>query len=206
MKKKLLVMLAVVSMLVCIFAISVSAKTITTVDGKEVTVTTYDDAPAKTNITVSTDDIVVFDDGFCCPSAYVFKDNKTKMWDGYGDGAINDALDFSFVNGKREKTYTLANITEFDVPEGVTHIGGRMFQGITTIKRVTIPKTAKTFGNALFQGSTGLLECEFEHTADSEATKFPSTPSSAAQTLRRFQCLTALRKYTMLQRFQNART
>ena len=174
MKKKLLIMLAVVSMLVCIFAISVSAKTVTTIDGKEVTVTTYDDAPARTNITVSTDDVVIFDDGFCCPSAYVFKDNKTKMWDGNGNGAINDALDFSFVNGKREKTYTLANITEFDVPEGVTHIGGRMFQGITTIKRVTIPKTAKTFGNALFQGSTGLLECEFEHMADSEATKFPS--------------------------------
>ena len=114
MKKKLLIMLAVVSMLVCIFAISVSAKTVTTIDGKEVTVTTYDDAPAKTNITVSTDDVVVFDDGFCCPSAYVFKDNKTKMWDGNGNGAINDALDFSFVNGKREKTYTLANITEFD--------------------------------------------------------------------------------------------
>ena len=173
MKKKLLIMLAVVSMLVCIFAISVSAKTVTTVDGKEVTVTTYDDAPTRTNITVSTDDVVVFDDGFACPSAYVFKDNKTNMWNGNGNGAVSDALDFSYVNGKREKTYTLANIVEFDFPEGVTHLGGRAFQGITTIKRVSIPKTVTSAGVALFQNATGLVECVFEHGENDNFTKFP---------------------------------
>ena len=173
MKKKLLTMLAVVSMLVCIFAISVSAKTVTTIDGKEVTVTTYDDAPARTNITVSTDDVVVFDDGFCCPSAYVFKDNKTKMWDGNGNGSVSDALDFSFVNEKTGKTYALANIVEFDFPEGLIHLGGRAFQGITTIKRVSIPKTVTSAGVALFQNATGLVECVFEHGENDNFTKFP---------------------------------
>ncbi len=179
MKKKLLVMLAVVSMLVCIFAISVSAKTITTVDGKELTVTTYDDAPAKTNFTVSTDDVVVFDDGFVCPSGYIFID-KARMYDGNGDASITGSIDLSFVNGKRAVEtgdegfqYTYKDIKELDIPDGITHIGRRSFQAVKTIERVTIPKTAKTFDVAIFQNATGLLECEFEHTAASEATSFP---------------------------------
>lgn len=196
MKKKLLIVLAVLSMLICIFAISVSAKTITTVDGKELTVTTYDDAPAKTNFTVSTDDVVVFDDGFCCPSAYVFKDNKTKMWDGNGgNGSVNDALDFSFVNGKREKTYTLANIVEFDFPEGLIHLGGRAFQGITTIKRVSIPKTVESSGNAIFQGASNLEECVFEHGENDKLVKFPSFTFFGCKNLKYFSmpdCVTEM--------------
>ena len=191
MKKKLLIMLAVVSMLVCIFAISVSAKTVTTVDGKEVTVTTYDDAPARTNITVSTDDVVVFDDGFVCPSGYIFKD-RVSMYNGNGNAAISGSIDLKFVNGKRATEvegfvdYTYANIKELDIPEGVTHIGRRSFQSVTTIERVTIPKTAKTFDVAIFQNATGLLECEFEHTATSEATVFPGYIFYGCKNLRAF--------------------
>ena len=97
--KKLLLFIAILAAVTCFFTVAVSAQTKTTVNGEVLTVTTYDDAPTKNNIVVSTDDLVVFDDGFVCPSAYVFKDNKTSMWNGNGNASIVDALDFSFVNG-----------------------------------------------------------------------------------------------------------
>ena len=66
MKKKLLLFIAVIASLMCLLAISSSAATRVNLDGEELTITTYTDAPAKTNIKTSIDDVVIFDDGFCC--------------------------------------------------------------------------------------------------------------------------------------------
>lgn len=170
MKKKFLLTLVVVSALICIFAISASAATMTSIDGETLTITEYDDAPSKTNITVSIYDLVVFDDGFVCPSAYIFKDNAINYGDSDGDARIQYCLDFTYINGKRaaetgneDFAYTYKNIVEFDLPEGVTHFTKRAFQNVTTIRKVTIPKTVKTISAATFQNASGLEEFVFEH-------------------------------------------
>ena len=161
MKKKIFLMLAVMSMLVCIFAISVSAATVK-YDGKEYTVTTYDDVVEKTNINVNnTSDVVIFADGFCCPTAYVFKDQNYAGSKNVGDGRY--AFDFSYINAKTEKTYEFADIRKLDIPQGVTKLAQRAFQNITTLVEVSIPSSVTTMEFSIFEGSTGLKRCTFEH-------------------------------------------
>ena len=94
MKKKIFLMLTLVLMLSCLFVITVNAE-----------LTTYDDAPSKTNIQVKLDDVVVFDDGFSCPSAYIFKDSDKTQDGSYWKLNIPNSMDFSFINSKTEKTY-----------------------------------------------------------------------------------------------------
>ena len=161
MKKKFLLMLAISLMLSCLFVISVSAE-----------VTTYDDAPARTNIQVSTDDVVVFDDGFSCPTGYVFKDQSTVNGGRAGD--MQYAFDFGYINGKTGKTYSFANIVELDVPQGVTYLGDRLLQDVKTIKKLSIPNTVTSFGVAFCQSATNLEECTFEHDENSSLTSFPT--------------------------------
>ncbi len=170
MKKKLLLTLAIVSMLACIFAISVSAKTVTTLDGKEVTVTTYDDAPARTNIVISTDDVVVFDDGFCCPTGYVFKDQNSISKGKWGGPSIASAFDFSYVNKKTGKTYTFDNVVELDFPQGLTTIGDYLAHKVTNLRRVSLPDSVVNLGGCTFQETSNLEECTFEHNENSGLT------------------------------------
>ncbi|MBE6674705.1 MAG: leucine-rich repeat domain-containing protein [Ruminococcaceae bacterium] len=159
--KKIILVLSLALILSCLFVVSVSAE-----------VTTYDDAPAKTKIQVSTDDVVVFDDGFCCPTGYIFKD--ISAINGERAGLMNDALDFSYINEKTGKTYAFANIVEMDIPQGVTYIGGRAFQDVKTIQKVSIPDTVTGIGVAMFQGAINLTECTFEHNENSNFTSFPT--------------------------------
>ena len=170
--------------LVALFAISASAE-----------VTTYDDAPAKSKgIQVSTNDLVVFYDGFTCPSAYIFKD-IVKMTNGNASSALSSDLDFTYINGKTGKTYTIADIKELDVPEGITHIGGRVFQANTTIKKVSFPKTVETSGVAIFQGATGLEECVFEHGENDNFKSFPGYAFYNCSSLKAFSmpdCVTSM--------------
>ena len=112
-------------MLSCIFVISVGA------------VTTYDDAPQRTQIQVSTDDVVVFDDGFCCPTGYVFKDLNNISSGGWNDPALPKCFDFSYINEKTKKAYEFKNIVELDLPQGLTEMGGYLGRNITTLKRIS---------------------------------------------------------------------
>ena len=145
MKKKIFLTLAIVMVLTCLFAIGVSAE-----------VTTYDDAPTRTNIVTSTDDVIVFDDGFTCPSAYVVKDSKSFGWK-------QNAYDFSYINGKTNKTYTYDNIVELDIPQGVESIATSAFASNKVIRRVSCPDTVTALGGTIFEYSTSLQEFTFEH-------------------------------------------
>lgn len=161
MKKKILLMLTMVLMLSCLLVVSANAA-----------VTTYDDAPTRTNIQVSTDDIVVFDDGFTCPTGYVFKDQATVNGGKAGD--MQYAFDFTYINDKTGKTYSFANIVELDIPQGITYLGDRLLQDVKTIKKLSIPNTVTGFGVAFCQGATNLEECTFEHDENSNLTSFPT--------------------------------
>ena len=160
MKKKILFALTLVAMLVCVLAISVSAEA-----------KIYDDAPARVNLEVRTDDIIKFDDGFEFLSAYVFKD-VTNLYE--NNSRLANFLDFSYVNEKAGKEYTAANIVEVDIPQGVTAVGKYTFISNSVVKRVSFPDSVTSLGNAIFQSATGLEECVLEFDESSSITRFPS--------------------------------
>ena len=162
MKKKIILMLTLVLMLSCLLVITANAEFVT-----------YDDAPTKTNIEVRNDDVVVFDDGFSCPSAYIFKDSKTTP-DGSWSLAFNNATDFSYINGKTGKAYTFANVVELDIPQGITYVGKYSAYKSTTLKKVSFPDSVTTLGVCIFEGATGLEECVFEHNENSDLTTIPA--------------------------------
>ena len=162
MKKKIFLMLFIISMLACLFALSVSAA-----------VTTYDDAPVRTNIVVSTDDVVVFDDGFSCPTGYVFKDVTEISNGGHNSPTAKNAFDFSYVNEKTGKNYNFTNIVSLDLPQGLEYVGGYAMHKATHLKKVSFPNTVTGLGMAVFQDCTGLEECVFEHDENSTLETFP---------------------------------
>ena len=144
-------------MLSCILAVTIGAE-----------VTTYDDAPVRTKIQVSTDDVVVFSDGFSCPTGYVFKDEST-MYDGkWGAPTLQNYFDFSYINAKTGKEYTFSDIEELDLPQGLTYLSAYMAHKIETLKKVSIPDSVTKVGGCVFQETTNLVECVFEHDENSE--------------------------------------
>ena len=158
MKNKIFLLLTMVAVLVCLLAFSVSAE-----------VTTYDDAPVRTNIVTSTDDVVVFDDGFSCPSAYIFKDSKSTA-DGAWNVGFEKATDFTYINEKTGKGYTFSNVVELDIPQGVTHVGKYSGYGTKNLKKVSFPDSVVTIGNSVFENASGLEQCIFEHDANDNLT------------------------------------
>ena len=104
MKKKLFLIFCLVAAICVALAISVGAKTITTIDGTEVEVTIYDDAPVKSTFVNSTNDYVIFDDGFACPSSYIFKDQASIPNGGWQNPSLPKVLDFEYIKGKTGKS------------------------------------------------------------------------------------------------------
>ena len=154
--KKIFLLLAMIFVLSFVLVISASAA-----------VTTYDDAPAKANIVVSTDDIVVFDDGFTCPSAYVTKDDTHLAgWLGF--------FDFSYVNSKTGKSYTNANVVEYDIPQGVKSTNAYCMTKAPALKRVSIPDSVTSLGGCMFERTETLEECVFEHNENSALKEIPT--------------------------------
>ena len=162
MKKKILFIVTLCIMLICMLAISVSAE-----------VTTYDDAPERVNIEVREDDVAVFDDGFSCPSAYIFKDSKTTEAGAWSVGFAK-ATDFTYINGKTGKDYTFSNVVELDIPQGVTTVGAYSAYGTKHLKKVSFPDSVKTLGQSIFEGASGLEECVFEHDANDSLQTIPT--------------------------------
>ena len=158
MKSKLL-MLTFILMLCMAFALSVGAQ-----------VTTYDDAPERTKIQVSVDDVIVFDDGFTCPAGYVFKD-QTRI---ENNNSFASACDFEYIDEKTGKNYTFDNVVALDIPQGVTYIGLYAGQSSKALKRVSFPDSVTSLGNAIFQHNKVIEECIFEHGEDSELSVFPA--------------------------------
>ena len=172
MKKRFLITLAITSVLFCFFAVGVSAVTI------------YDDFDVNDleNIEYRADDIVVFDDGFSCPSVYVFKDTKTigkGQWSS-PDG-LKNVLDFTYINSKTApKEYGFDDIDSLDIPQGVTSMGSYACNSLKTIRSISIPDTLVTFGGTCFQNATGLEYCIMEHSESSTLTTIPGTMFSGS--------------------------
>ena len=184
MKKKIFLLLATVAILVCLLAISVSAEEIN-----------YDDAPERVNIEVREDDVAVFDDGFSCPSAYIFKDSKTTEAGAWSVGFAK-ATDFTYINGKTGKNYTFSNVVELDIPQGVTTVGAYSAYGVKHLKKVSFPDSVKTLGQSIFEGASGLEECVFEHDANDSLQTIPTymfTRCSSLVAISLPDCITAIK-------------
>ena len=184
MKKKIFLLLTTVAILVCLLAISVSAE-----------VTTYDDAPERVNIEVREDDVAVFDDGFSCPSAYIFKDSKTTEAGAWSVGFAK-ATDFTYINGKTGKDYTFSNVVELDIPQGVTTVGAYSAYGTKHLKKVSFPDSVITLGQSIFEGASGLEECVFEHDANDSLQTIPTymfTRCSSLVAISLPDCITAIK-------------
>lgn len=186
MKKKFLLAIAIATVLCCIFALGVSAVQI------------YDDFDVTSlqNIEYRSDDVVVFDDGFSCPSVYIFKDTKTI---GKGEwsspNGLKNALDFSYINSKvAPKEYGFDDIDSIDIPQGVISMGQYACNSLKTIRAISIPDTLVSFGGTCFQNASGLEYCVMEHSESSTLTSLPGTMFSGAG-LKAFSmpdCITAL--------------
>ncbi len=173
MKKTVLFALTLVA-LVCTLAMAVSAE-----------VVEYDDFGNRTTVPASTNDLVVFDDGFTCPSAYIVKDQ--------GDLAF----DFNYIKGKTGVAYNLSMVVELDIPEGVTYLATYALKGgnVPRITKVSIPKTVTSMSNSIFEKASTLEECVFEHTADSKLTKLSNWTFQGCTSLRAISlpdCITEL--------------
>ena len=178
MKKKLLFITLLAALFVCVFAISASAVEI------------YDDAPARTNITIREDDIVVFDDGYATLSAYVVKDNV--KFSGPG------SFDFKYIEGKTGKTYSYSNIVELDIPQGVTSIGSNSFHknNNPAVKRVSFPNTVTSLGDCVFQECKSLEECTFEHGENDGLKAIPNWTFAHCTSLKAISFPDCIEKFT----------
>ena len=188
MTKKFLLTFAIVTVLFCFFAVGASAVQI------------YDDfdVTALKNIEYRADDIIVFDDGFSCPSVYVFKDKNTigkGQWSA-PDG-LKNALDFTYINSKvAPKEYGFDDIDSIDIPQGVISMGQYACNSLSTIRAISLPDTLVSFGGTCFQNATGLEYCIMEHGEDSTLTTLPGTMFSGSG-LKAFSmpdCITILDK------------
>ena len=160
-------------MLFCLFAVGISAVTI------------YDDfdVTALENIEYRANDIVVFDDGFSCPSVYVFKDTKTVSKGNWGESdGLKNTLDFAYINSKvaPDKEYGFDDIDSLDIPQGVATIGTYACNSLKTIRIISIPDTVVTIEGTCFQNASGLEYCIMEHSEGSTLTTLPGTMFSGS--------------------------
>ena len=137
MKKKIFLMLAVMAMLICIFAISVSAAdfgAVTLVDG----ITTVDGLDTTSRVLMS--------DGITYPSAYIFKNLKD--------------IDFSALNSATGKSYDSSSVVMIEYPEGCTYVS-RTFAGSTTLEYVYFSSTITGVQWGTFLQCSNLTVVEF---------------------------------------------
>ena len=137
MKKKIFLMLAVMAMLICIFAISVSAAdfgAVTLVDG----ITTVDGLDTTSRVLMS--------DGITYPSAYIFKNLKD--------------IDFSALTSATGKSYDSSSVVMIEYPEGCTYVS-RTFAGSTTLEYVYFSSTITGVQWGTFLQCSNLTVVEF---------------------------------------------
>ncbi|MBQ8545504.1 MAG: leucine-rich repeat protein [Clostridia bacterium] len=120
MKKKIVLFLAVISILTCFFAISAGAAVLDSYEEKAIL--TYDES-----------ELVVFDDGASYPSYYIFADSESFT------------TNYEWLNEKTGKSYSDANVVELYVPTGITT--GGYFKKDSSFTKLLKLNTGKTLQN-----------------------------------------------------------
>ena len=140
MKKKIFLILAIMAMLVCAFAITAMAAEIPEWPDKVTTVDGMSDKEAfGADGTVGATSRVLMSDGVAYPAYYIFKDSATL-------GIIFDEL----------SGYSASDIVRLEVPKGVTSTGTSALKtenGFTALKTVVFPEGFTTLGEYTFKAT-----------------------------------------------------
>ncbi len=119
MSKKIALFFMIVSVFVCILAISAGAQTII-----------LDSYEEKNTLTYDTTELVTFDDGCSYPSYYIFGDS------------VSFTTNYEWLNTQTGKNYKDENVVELCVPTGVTT--GGYFKKDSPFKSIVKLNTGKT--------------------------------------------------------------
>ena len=143
MKKKLVLFFAILSAMICLFAITAMAAEIpewpdevTTVDGMS------DKEVFGADGTVGATSRVLMSDGVAYPAYYIFKNSTTL------------GITFTELSG-----YSASDIVRLEVPKGVTSTGTSAFKtenGFTSLKTVVFPEGFTTLGEYTFKATDSL--------------------------------------------------
>ena len=140
MKKKLVLFFAILSAIICLFAITVVAAEIPEWPGE---VTTIDGMSDKgvfgADGTVGATSRVLMSDGVAYPAYYIFKDSATL------------GITFAELSG-----YSASDIVRLEVPKGVTSTGTAALKtesGFTALKTVVFPEGFTTLGEYTFKAT-----------------------------------------------------
>ena len=163
MKRKLLFFLAMMAMLVCVFAISVSANNLVASNGNEygATVSTIDVHEASKPGTIDSTSRVVLlaSDGtyYTFPAYYILQDSATFGWK--QNAEVTAALGYTQSSVTNDfRPY----VVRIEIPEGVTATnpnsngGGTVFEDAKKLIEVTIPSTMTVIGNYTFNRANSL--------------------------------------------------
>ena len=146
--KKFIFTLAILSMLLCLFAISLSAATtnefgeVEIVSGMDEKSVFGDDGKAATY----TSRVVLFDgtEYHTYPAYYIFTNNTTTT------------TDFSQLNELAGKSYYKNSVIRAEVPQNVQNVTGDIFKGYNDLKYVRFPDTLTQISGNMFYTSHGL--------------------------------------------------
>ena len=179
MKKKLLLALAIMSLLVCVFAISVFAETtiVTSASDEYGTVNVVEGFDYSTKL--SLEQRMVLDNGdgtySTYPSAYALDYNK----DGNKRGERFQHFDLTNLSNATGYNYTHASVIRYEIPEGITiiHHDDRSninFNNCDNMIEVVFPSTLKTFTKSgLLNDVTELVSVDMSKCVN--LTSMPST-------------------------------
>ena len=166
MKKKIVLLLSLIVMLMCFFAIVVSAEEYTLVDNLG-TPSWY-----TGNYELMTDKTskVVLSNGdgtyTAYPAYYILKYSIT-VSDGKISKAVISDFDYSFVNEKAEKSYDYGAIYKIEIPSGITQIDKDLFGdhdgGIkeTTVTEIIMSDTVTSISAHAFRSAPNLKKVVF---------------------------------------------
>ena len=146
--KKIILTLAIASMLLCLFVVSVSAAT--TNEFGEVQIVTGMDEKSVFGDDGKIDSfksrVVLFDgtEYYTYPSYYIFTNN------------VNTTTDFSQLNKLTGKSYYKNSVIRVEVPQNVQKVTGDIFKGYNDLKYVLFPDTLTQISGNMFYTSHGL--------------------------------------------------
>ena len=152
MKKRLFIFLAV-AMMMCLFALSVSADTLVPSDSNEYgELSVVDGVPEPTVIDKDAKTVVVVNEKYyTIPTYYLLADKSEFTWSVHAN--VKTALGLgSDVRG---------NLVRFEIPEGIetSHLsgdGGKKVEGATKLIEASIPTTLRVMGEHFFGKCTAL--------------------------------------------------
>ncbi|MBQ7226216.1 MAG: leucine-rich repeat protein [Clostridia bacterium] len=154
--KKVIITVSIMALLVCFFALGVSAAGAATDAFGEVTVIEGVDAPTLLDTTSRV--VILASDGtyYTFPSYYILEDNATFRWK--SNSAVNEIIGRSGAANGVYRPY----VVRMEIPEGITAInpggegGAYAFEDATKLVEITLPSTLTVLGNYAFNRDKAL--------------------------------------------------